>query len=152
MKLRRKTGQKGFSMIELIIVVAIIAILAVVGIQAFGNIQDRARQNVANSNAALLVGALNTWNAMATATIDQAAVTGVVTAGTNNALVALFPQADPAFAAGIQGVSFSSDTAAVAAARSVHYVGTFPDGTFMVGDGAATNSVWADATNSYAVT
>ena len=83
---KRRLNQKGFTMVELIVVIAIIAILAVAGIMAFGNIQARARTNVAQSNAALLAGALNAHNALATTPIVTASLATVTThAGLNGA-------------------------------------------------------------------
>ena len=90
---KRRLNQKGFTMVELIVVIAIIAILAVAGIMAFGQIQERARQNVARSNSSLLAGALNGYNALVTANITDTTTNFTAAAAatlTQAQLVAIF--------------------------------------------------------------
>ena len=66
-----KKNRKGFTLIELIVVVAILAILAAIAVPSFIGLQDRAQQGVDIANASAIAGALNTYNAMQSASDDQ---------------------------------------------------------------------------------
>lgn len=73
---KMKKNKKGFTLIELIVVIAIIAILAAVAIPNYMNVQNRARTNVAISNASVLVTSVNAHNLLENGSIDAAAVQG----------------------------------------------------------------------------
>lgn len=54
-KLRQE--EQGFTLVELVVVVVILGILAGVGIQQFGNVQERARQSAHEANVKVLTSA-----------------------------------------------------------------------------------------------
>ena len=54
-KLRQE--EQGFTLVELVVVVVILGILAGVGIQQFGNVQERARQSAHKANVKVLTSA-----------------------------------------------------------------------------------------------
>lgn len=53
--------QEGFTLVELMIVVVILGILAGIGVQQYGNIQERARQAAHAANKKVLTNAANMW-------------------------------------------------------------------------------------------
>lgn len=76
---RRRTGDEGFSLIELIVVVAILGILVAIAIPVFGNIQESARKNSIETIAASGATQVASQLASATGTPPNAAalVTGL---------------------------------------------------------------------------
>lgn len=82
MKMLNKKRKKGFTLIELIVVIAILGILAAIAIPRFGNVQDGAAKAAHNSNVATLESAANLYIAsVGAATANGKAASDIVTAG-----------------------------------------------------------------------
>lgn len=66
-----RKNKKGFTLIELIVVIAILAILVAIAIPTFTGITERAEDQVAIANARSMITAINAHNAMETDTAKQ---------------------------------------------------------------------------------
>lgn len=56
--------QEGFTLVELMIVVVILGILAGIGIQQYGNLQERAKEGVNDANLKMIANAVRLYQTM----------------------------------------------------------------------------------------
>lgn len=57
-----KQRRQGFTLVEVIVVVAILAILAAIAVPVFANLNDRAKQGTAIASATEIANAINLYN------------------------------------------------------------------------------------------
>jgi prepilin-type N-terminal cleavage/methylation domain-containing protein len=74
---KMKKANKGFTLAEIITVVALLAILSVIGVVIFTNLQEQVRQAIVRSDAATLARQLNTANSVVGGVIVLADVSGM---------------------------------------------------------------------------
>jgi len=92
MKMRKLMGKGGFTLVEIMIVVAIIGLLAAVAIPNFMRARERAQTNACIANLKQVDGAKTLW------ALDTGAATGAAVAMTD--LVTAYIKATPSCPAG----------------------------------------------------
>ena len=125
---------KGFTMVEILVVVGLIAILGVIAVIAFGNIQVGVRRSAVAADARSLASMINTVNVLASGNrIEQTALNGVTgTAGATHAMTVLnanasMPATDLVVPAGARAVAVAG-AVTIAAGGNASVNQTFVDG------------------------
>ena len=89
--LKRKNGQKGFTLVELIVVMAILAILAAIAVPKYTGVQNDAKLKAHNANVAIIKNAVALYaaqNNVAESSVDTTKAKTIVTEWPANPLPA----------------------------------------------------------------
>lgn len=131
---RRPPGQRGFTLIELIVVIVILGVLAAVALPRFINLQSEARVSKANAIAGSVRAAASLAKAQALVSAVSCASASGTTAsmeGTNVTLAYCYPESNAT------GIIAAANLSAAADGLGVTHA-TSPDTTTITVNGATT--------------